>query len=184
MTAEKILINSIITMYFEYNTVVCKRTKRVEPTRNTVLFTTFSTADSCDAYQVSAHIAVDSRFRPYLLCKDSVDLRGSLRGLGDFGDISRGFLGWKIIERIDCADCGDIVKGSMRNGHSFCVPRLWNIMIQRALGRKEGRKDCEKLAIFLQRTYYERLILYGMWHKGIASRSRRSATGKKFKVRR
>ena len=139
MTAEKILINSIITMYFEYNTVVCKRTKRVEPTRNTALFTTFSTADSCDAYQVSTYIAVDSRFRPYLLCKDSVDLRGSLRGLGDFGDISRGFLGWKIIERIDCADCGDIVKGSMRNGHSFCVPRLWNIMIQRALGRKEGR---------------------------------------------
>ena len=90
-------------------------------------------------YQVFTHIAVDSRFRPYLLCKDSVDLRGSLRGLGDCGDISRGFLGRKIIERIDCADCGDIVKGSMRNGHSFCVPRLWNIMIQRALGRKEGR---------------------------------------------
>ena len=80
-------------MYFEYNTVVCKRTKREEPTRNAALFTTFSTVDSCDACQVSTHIAVDSRFRPYLLCKDSVDLRGSLRGLGDCGDISRGSLG-------------------------------------------------------------------------------------------
>ena len=80
-------------MYFEYNTVVCKRTKREEPTRNAALFTTFSTADSCDAYQVSTHIAVDSRFRPYLLCKDSVDLISSLRGLGDCGDIPRGSLG-------------------------------------------------------------------------------------------
>ena len=50
---------------------------------------TFSTADSGDACQVSTHIAVDSRFRPYLLCKDPVDLRGSLRGFGDCDDISR-----------------------------------------------------------------------------------------------
>ena len=83
---------------------------------------TFSTADSCDACQVSTHIAVDSRFRPYLLCKDPVDLRGSLCGFGDCSVIPRGSLGRRVIERIDCADWGDIVKGSMRNGFgSVCT---------------------------------------------------------------
>ena len=61
-------------------------------------------------------IAVDSRFRPYLLCKDSVDLRGSLRGFGDCSVIPRGSLGRRVIQRIYCADWRDIVKGSMRNG--------------------------------------------------------------------
>ena len=83
---------------------------------------TFSTADSGDVCQVSTHIAVDSRFRPYLLCKDPVDVRGSLRGFGDCDDIPRGSLGRRVIERIDCADWSDIVKGSKRNGHgSLCT---------------------------------------------------------------
>ena len=78
-------------------------------------------------------------------------------------------------------------------------------MVGRALGRKEGRKDCdeiltlcfgcgksfgeedelvgcEEVARFLQSTYYERLNLYGMWHKGIASKPRKSSNGKKSKA--
>ena len=83
---------------------------------------TFSTADSCDACQVSTHIAVDSRFRPYLLCKDPVDLRGSLRGFGDCSVIPRGSLGRRVIQRIYCANWRYIVKGSMRNGFgSVCT---------------------------------------------------------------
>ena len=76
-------------------------------------------------------------------------------------------------------------------------------MVGRALGRKDcdkiltpcigrgksfGKKDelvgCEEVARFLQRTYYERLTLYGMWHKGMASRPRKSATGNKSKANR
>ena len=65
---------------------------------------------------------MDSRFRPYLLCKDSVDLRGSLRGFGDRSVIPRGSLGRRVIQRIYCADWRDIVKGSMRNGFgSVCT---------------------------------------------------------------
>ena len=69
-----------------------KEDKGTRTVSTTVLMTansTFSTADSGDACQVSTHIAVDSRFRPYLLCKDLVDVRGSLRGFGDCDDISR-----------------------------------------------------------------------------------------------
>ena len=65
---------------------------------------------------------MDSRFRPYLLCKGLVDLRVSLRGFGDCSVISRGSLGRRVIERIDCANWRDIVKGSMRNGlGSMCT---------------------------------------------------------------
>ena len=53
-------------------------------------------------------------------------------------------------------------------------------------GMSFGENDelfvCEEVARFLQRTYYERLNLYGMWHKGIASRPRRWASGKKSKA--
>ena len=82
---------------------------------------------------------MDSRFLSILLCKDSVDLRGSLRGFGDCGVIPRGSLGRRVNERIDCANWSDIIKGSMRNSNGYWVPHLWNIMVGRALGRKEGR---------------------------------------------
>ena len=97
-------------------------TRIVSTTASMTANSTFSTADSGDACQVSTHVAVDSRLRPYLLCKDPVDLRGSLRGFGDCGVIPRGSLGRRVIERIDCADWSDIVKGSMRNGFgSVCT---------------------------------------------------------------
>ena len=99
-----------------------KGTRTVSTTASTTANSTFSTADSGDACQVSTHIAVDSRFRPCLLCKDPVDVRGSLRGFGDCSVIPRGSLGRRVIERIDCANWSDIVKGSMRNGiDSVCT---------------------------------------------------------------
>ena len=65
---------------------------------------------------------MDSRFLSILTCKDSVDLKVSLRGFGDCGVIPRGSLGRRVIERIDCANWSDIVKGSMRNGiDSVCT---------------------------------------------------------------
>ena len=93
-----------------------KGTCIVSTTASMTANSTFSTADSGDACQVSTHIAVDNRFLSILLCKDSVDLRGSLRGFGDCGVIPRGSLGRKVNERIDCANWSDIIKGSMRNG--------------------------------------------------------------------
>ena len=54
----------------------------------------------------------------------------------------------------------------------------------KSLGKKDELVVCEEVARFLQRTYYERLTLYGMWHKGMASRSRRWATGNKSKANR
>ena len=99
-----------------------KGSRAVSTTASTTANSTFSTADSGDACQVSTYIAVDSRFRPYLLCKDPVDLRGSLRGFGDCSVIPRGSLGRRVIQRIYCADWRDIVKGSMRNGFgSLCT---------------------------------------------------------------
>ena len=92
-----------------------KGTRIVSTTASMTANSTFSTADSGDACQISTHIAVDSRFLSILLCKDSVDLRGSLRGFGECGVILRGSLGRKVNERIDCADWSDIIKGSMRN---------------------------------------------------------------------
>ena len=65
---------------------------------------------------------MDSRFLSISTCKDSVDLKVSLRGFGDCGVIPRGSLGRRVIERIDCANWSDIVKGSMRNGiDSVCT---------------------------------------------------------------
>ena len=52
----------------------------------------------------------------------------------------------------------------------------------KSFGEKDELVGCEEIARFLQRTYYERLTLYGMWHIGIASRPRRSASGKKSKA--
>ena len=46
---------------------------------------TASTAATGNMDQGSRRIAVDRRFQPILLCKGSVDLRGSLRGFGDCG---------------------------------------------------------------------------------------------------
>ena len=51
----------------------------------------------------------------------------------------------------------------------------------KSFGKKDESIGCEEVARFLQRTYYERLTLYGIWHKGIASRPRRWANGKKSK---
>ena len=51
-----------------------------------------------------------------------------------------------------------------------------------SFGEKDELVGCEEVARFLQRTYYERLTLFGIWHKGIASRPRRSASGKKSKA--
>ena len=51
-----------------------------------------------------------------------------------------------------------------------------------SFGEKDELVGCEEVARFLQRTYYERLTLYGMWHKGIASRPRMSSSGKKSKA--
>ena len=53
-----------------------KGTRIVSTTVSMTANSTFSTADSGDACQDSTHIAVDSQFRPYLLCMDLVDLRG------------------------------------------------------------------------------------------------------------
>ena len=52
----------------------------------------------------------------------------------------------------------------------------------KSFGEKDELVGCEEVARFLQRTHYERLTLYGMWHKGIASRPRKSASGKKSKA--
>ena len=51
-----------------------------------------------------------------------------------------------------------------------------------SFGEEGELVNCEEVARFLQGTYYERLTLYGMWHKGMASRSQRSSREKKFKV--
>ena len=91
-----------------------KGTRIVSTTASTTANSTFSTADSGNACQISTHIAVDNRFLSILKCKDSIDLRGSLRGFGECRHFPRVSLGWRVIERIDCADWGDIVKGSMR----------------------------------------------------------------------
>ena len=96
-----------------------KGTCIVSTTASMTANSTFSTADSGDACQISTHFAVDSRFLSILLCKDPVDLRGSLRGFGDCSVIPRGFLGRRVTQRIYCADWSDSVKGSMRNGHGF-----------------------------------------------------------------
>ena len=83
----------------------------------------------------------------------------------------------------------------------LCVPRLGNVMVRKTLGRKDCDKiqtpgigsgisfgdegelvGYEELAKFLQSTYYERLTLYGIWSKGIASRPKRSSSGKKSKA--
>ena len=67
-------------------------------------------------------------------------------------------------------DCEKIQAPCIGNGKSF---------------DEEGKLvGCEEIAMILQRTYYERLTLYGMWYKGIASRSRRWASEKKSKARR
>ena len=49
-------------------------------------------------------------------------------------------------------------------------------------GEKSELVGCEELAKYLQSTHYDRLTLYGIWSKGIASRPKRSATGKKSKA--
>ena len=66
--------------------------------------------------------------------------------------------------------CDNIHAPCIGNGESF--------------GEEDELVVCEEVAGFLQRTYYERLTLYGMWHKRIASKPRRSASGKKSKARR
>ena len=66
-------------------------------------------------------------------------------------------------------DCEKIQAPCIGNGKSF--------------GEKDVLVGCEEVARFWKRTYYERLILYGMWHKGIASRPRRWAS-EKSKARR
>ena len=108
--------------------------RAVSTTASTTANSTFSTADSGDACQVSTHIAVDSRFRPYLLCKDPVDLISLLRGFGNCGDIPRGSLGQKVIERINSENCGNIVLGSMRNGYGSVYTSSGEIIVGRALG--------------------------------------------------
>ena len=54
----------------------------------------------------------------------------------------------------------------------------------KSFGKKDELVGCEEVARFLQRTYYEWLTPYGMWHKGMASRPRKSATGNKSKANR
>ena len=51
-----------------------------------------------------------------------------------------------------------------------------------SFGEEDELVNCEEVARFLQSTYYEQPTLYGMWHKGIASRPRRWASGKKSKA--
>ena len=60
--------------------------------------------------------------------------------------------------------------------------RLHVLVVGRSIGEDGELVGCEEVARFLQRTDYERLTLYGIWHKGIASRPRMSATGKKSKA--
>ena len=138
-----------------------------------------------------------------------MDLRGSLRGFG-FGDcriVSRSSLGRRVIGRMYCANWGDIVLDSKRNGTgSLCISSGENHGSE-DLGHWDlGRKDCEsnrnldgvcrtdlgergelvvceELARFLQGTYYRRLTAYGIWKNGIASRLSKSATGKKSKAK-
>ena len=53
-----------------------------------------------------------------------MDLRGSLRGFGfgDCGIVSRSSLGRRVIERIYCANWGDIVLDSEKSGTgSLCI---------------------------------------------------------------
>ena len=127
-----------------------KGTLAVITTTSTTANSTFSTADSGDACQVSTHIAVDSRFRPCLLCKDPVDVRGSLRGFGDCSVIPGGSLGRRVIQRIYCADWRDIVKGSMRNGFGSVCTSSGENRGSDSHGRDNwvpttGRKDCEEI---------------------------------------
>ena len=99
-----------------------KGTRIVSTAASMTTNSTFSTADCGYVCQVYTHIALDSQFLSILKCQDPVDLRVSLCGFGDCGVIPRGSLGRRVIERIDCADWSDIVKGSMRNGFgSVCT---------------------------------------------------------------
>ena len=129
-----------------------KGTCIVSTTASMTANSTFSTADSGDACQVSTHIAVDSQFRPCLLCKDPVDLRGSLRGFGDCSVIPRGSLGRRVIQRIYCADWRDIVKGSMRNGFGSVCTSSGENHGSESLG-KEGRivRKSSHLVLVVQR---------------------------------
>ena len=111
-----------------------KGTRIVSTTASMTTNSTFSTANCGYVCQVYTHIALDSQFLSILKCQDPVDLRVSLCGFGDCGDIPRGSLGQKVIERINSENCGDIVKDSMRNGMVLYVPRLGKIMVGRALG--------------------------------------------------
>ena len=115
-----------------------KGTCIVSTTASTTANSTFSTADSRDACQISTHIAVDNRFLSILLCKDSVNLRSLLRGFGDCGVIPRGSLGRKVNEKIDCANWRDIVKGSMINGYGSVCTSSVEYHGSESLG-KEGR---------------------------------------------
>ena len=114
-----------------------KGTRIVSTTASMTANSTFSTADCGYVCQVSTHIAVDSRFLSILFCKDSMDLRSSLRGFGDCGVIPRGSLGRKIIQRIYCADWRDIVKGSMRNGFGFVYTSSGKYHGWESLGKEE-----------------------------------------------
>ena len=53
---------------------------------------------------------------------------------------------------------------------------------EKFFGERSELVGCEELAKFLQSTHYDRLTLFGIWSRGIASRPKRSATGKKSKA--
>ena len=136
-----------------------------------------------------------------------MDLRGSLRGFGDCRIVSRSSLVQRVIERIYCANWGDIVLDSERSvSGSLCISsgenhgcdnsghvdlgrkdcesnRNLDVVCRTDLGERGELVVCEELARFLQGTYYRRLTAYGIWKKGITSRLSKSATGKKSKAK-
>ena len=68
-----------------------------------------------------------------------------------------------------------------KEGRAVRKSRHQVLVVRSSFGERSELVGCEELAKFLQSTHYDRLTLYGIWSKGIASRPKRSATGKKYK---
>ena len=92
--------------------------KNDDGTRTASTASTASTAATGNMDQGSRRIAVDSRFQPILLCGGSVDLRGSLRGVGfvNCSIVWRSSLVRRVIGRMYSLKWGDTVLDSKRNG--------------------------------------------------------------------
>ena len=77
---------------------------------------------------------------------------------------------------------GGIIGSRPQEGRKNCEEiQAPGIGCEKFFGERSELVVCEELAKYLQSTHYDRLTLFGIWSKGIASRSKRWATGKKYK---